>query len=202
MDAITSIFSNKVELRKSVINLIQENQSETLRLTTFFNRFTFEHDFQCKNLKVSISFIRFITKIFKMDFPYLVLNNPISLHDSMLDEMLQLNYSDLLLNVFQFDFLSGGHFAKFVTSILKLTFVLLKKFDCHNSVMQIDVKSRNPRFDSFLNLIHKHLNNQNLKIMIEILEIQEVRGTGFSNIRQAYIQNKFLNQVTVKGDIS
>ena len=100
MDAITSIFSNKIELRKSVINLILENQNETLRLSQFFNRFAFEHDFQCKNLKVSISFLRFITKIFKLDFPYLILNNQMSLHDSLLDEMLQLNYSDLMMNIF------------------------------------------------------------------------------------------------------
>jgi len=79
-----------------------------------------------------------------------------------LDELLRMVYSELLEHFFTFQFSSVGHFAKFTARILKLTKVLLLKFDCGNPVVKIEIKQSNPRFDMLLNMIHKYLNKLQL----------------------------------------
>jgi len=109
--------------------------------------------------------------------------------------MLRVNYCELMANFFNFSFSSIGHFSKFATRLLKLTKILLQKFDSGNSLTKMEVKQKNPRFDVLLNVIYKYLNQTKFQILIETLELQEIRGIGQSNIRQAFISNKFLAQL-------
>lgn len=76
--------------------------------------------------------------------------------------MLRVVYSELMEHFFEFQFTSIGHFAKFAARILKLTKILLSKFDCGNSTTKIEIKQANPRFDMLLNVIHKYLNKAQL----------------------------------------
>lgn len=137
-----------------------------------------------------------MTRIFKQDFPHMILNQAQqeTFHQSFLEEMLRVNYSEVMENFFNFNFASIGHFSKFVARILKLTRILLEKFDSGNAVMKSEIKQKNPRFDSLLNVIHKYLNKAKFTMIIETLELQEIRGLGHKqcNIRQAFISNKFL----------
>jgi len=58
-------------------------------------------------------------------------------------------------NFFRFEFHKIGDFAKFGSKLLKLTFILLNKFDCGNSLISIETKQKNPRFDMLLNILQK-----------------------------------------------
>jgi hypothetical protein len=122
-----------------------------------------QYEVQVNSFKCTTSYLRFMNKVFKQDHPYLLLspNQQVQLNDSFLDEMLRLNYSDLVSNFFAFQFDSAANFCKFAIRLLKLTNTLLSKFECGNPVAQISLKCRNPRFDPMLNMIHKYLNQQN-----------------------------------------
>lgn len=115
-----------------------------------------EYESHANSFKCTISYLRFVGKIFKMQYPYLILSRAqqLTLHQSFLDEMLRVNYSEVLDNFFNFQFGSIGHFCKFAIRILKITNILLSKFDCGNPLTKIEIKQKNPRFDMLLNLIH------------------------------------------------
>ena len=148
------------------------------------------------SFKCTMSYLKFMGKIFKKDYPYMILNQAqqVTLHKSFLEEMLRVNFSNLMDNFFNFSFSTIGHFSKLATRLLKLTKTLLSKFDCGNPTTKIEIKQKNPRFDMFLDVIYKNLNKSGLKMLIEVLEIAEIRGMGhtFNNIRQSFISNKFL----------
>ena len=59
---------------------------------------------------------------------------------------------------------------------------------------------KNPRFDSFLQIIQKCLNQTKFTILISILTIEEITGMGSqsNNIRHSFIQNKFIKQVLLR----
>lgn len=180
MDAVTQVFSQFNELKKTTIDLILLNQTDSFKLNTFFNGLTLQYEAPNNSFKCTTSYLRFMNKIFKQEQPYLVLgpNQQVALHDSFLDEMLRLNYSDLMANFFNFQFSSASKFFKFAIRLLKLTFTLLKKFDCGNPVSQLGVKQKNPRFDPMLNMVFTYLNTQNFQMLIDLLEIKEIGGLG------------------------
>lgn len=111
--------------------------------------------------------------------------------------MFKINFSECLSNFFNYRFGSIGHFSKFATRLLKIVYLMMARFDSGNHLCMIDIKQRNPRFDSFLNILFSCLNSHNLRLFIEILEVQEVRGVmpGVQNIRQAFVHNKFIAQI-------
>ena len=111
-----------------------------------------------------------------------------------MNEMLRDVYSRIIDSFFSFQFSSVGHFAKLFKRILKLTKILFQKFDCGNTLAKIEVKTPTPRFDMLLDLISKSLNKFQLKYLIDILEPEEIRGfdQSYNNVRQSFIQNKFI----------
>ena len=46
-------------------------------------------------------------------------------------------------------------------------------------------------------MIHKYLNKSKFVMLIDILELQEIRGmsSSFNNVRQSFVQNKFIAQL-------
>lgn len=196
LDAITSIFSKIGALQQPIIDLILAQQVAGLSLTGYFYRNAFDYEQGQHNFKCTISYLKFMTKIFKLDMPQLLLTqqHQLNLHQSFLDEMLRVVYSELLEHFFTFQFSSVGHFSKFVARMLKLTKILLMKFDCGNPVIKIEIKQANPRFDMLLDMIHKYLNKLQLQLLIDTLELAEIRGfePSQNNVRQSFISNKFL----------
>jgi len=82
----------------------------------------------------------------------------VNLHQSILEEMLQGMYSRVMANFSGFKFSSIGHFAKFGARIMKLTKILLQKFDDGNlTPAKIEIMQHNPKFDMLLNIIFGHL---------------------------------------------
>jgi hypothetical protein len=59
----------------------------------------------------------------------------------MLEEMLRVVYSHVIENFHTFQFASIGHFAKFGSRIIKLTKILLSRFDdgLSNSLFKIEI---------------------------------------------------------------
>lgn len=72
MDAITSVFGKINGLRKSIIDLILAQQSNGLNLNSYFYRNAFEYERSQNDFKCSISYVKFVTKIFKLDMPQML----------------------------------------------------------------------------------------------------------------------------------
>lgn len=109
--------------------------------------------------------------------------------------MLQLVYVPLVRDFTRIHFKSVGHFAKMSKRLMKITSTLLSRFDpgpC--AVAAIGIKQPAPRFDPMLEIIFKALNNINFESFLEILELQELNGFSrdHNNVRQSFIQNKYL----------
>lgn len=74
MDAITKVFSQCDQLKKTVVDLIHLNQSDSIKLNTYFNGLTMQYEAQTNQFKCTVSYLRFMQKLFKLDYPYLVLS--------------------------------------------------------------------------------------------------------------------------------
>jgi len=198
MDAITSIFSAAPYLKKSVLDLIQFNQIKyKINITSYFLRYCQGHERPESDWRCAVSYLKFVTKVFKTEYPQMLLDKYWQLHinSSILDEMLRVFYQKMVKEFFRFSFASIGSFAKFAKRILKLTYILLSKFDSGDSpIMRIECKQPCPRFDPLLNMIAKSLNEVSLNIVMQPLELEEMTGfaQSFNNIRQSFLQNKFL----------
>jgi hypothetical protein len=175
MDAISKLFSHNCGLRKSIIDLILIYQEESQRnINQYFNWiFQEEMHHNPPSYKCTLSYLKLMTKIFKIDYPYMCLQNEhqVNLQTSFLSEMLNLNFSQLFNTVLQIQFGSITDFSKFNIRLLKLATILLKKFDCGNSISKIEVAQKNPRFDAFLQMISKAMNSTKFILLISILEI-------------------------------
>ena len=73
----------------------------------------------------------------------------------------------------------------------------MSKFDSNNPLLRIELKQPNPRFDQFLQLIATFLNKTSMKILIDILEFEDVRVG--SNL---IYTNKFLAKLLQKSGSS
>lgn len=74
MDCISKIFSQSPDLKKSVIDLILLNQSDSFKLSSFFQDMTTNFEVQQNSFKCTVSYLKFIGKILKLEFPYMILN--------------------------------------------------------------------------------------------------------------------------------
>lgn len=197
MDAVSSMFSSLPGLKKRVIDAIDDNQRKyQLHLTSYFFRNWQEHERAECDLKCTVSYLKFVTEVFKTDFPQMLLSRQRQLHisHSILDEMLRVFYRKMVKEFFRLEFRSIGSFAKFAKRVLKLTYTLLGKFDSGDSpVMRIECKQPCPRFDPLLNVIAESLSDVNLGLIMQPLELEEMTGFAQShnNIRQSFLQNKF-----------
>ena len=126
-----------------------------------------------------MSFLKFMCKVFKAESPQMVLSEhwQVNLHQSILEEMLRVIYSYVVDNFFAFQFSSIGHFSKFGARIMKLTKILLQRFDSGNlAPAKIEIMQHNPKFDMLLNIINKHLMTFQLKTIIDTLQLEEIQG--------------------------
>jgi len=73
MDAISKVFSKYPELKKSIIDLILIIQSNTQNLNIYFNKMFTEVEQDKHKYSCTVSYLKFIYKVFKTDFPYMIL---------------------------------------------------------------------------------------------------------------------------------
>ena len=104
-------------------------------------------------------------------------NQRVKIGHSILDEMLRVLYGSVIRDFFKFEFSNIGRFAKFAKRVLKLTFVLLQKFDSGDSpVIRIDCKQPCPRYDPLLQVIAENITDLNLEMILLPLELEEITG--------------------------
>ena len=101
--------------------------------------------------------------------------------------MLRGYYRKVVEILYKIEFTSLSDFCKLAKRILKLTYILLEKFDCgDSSLIQIDVLQPCPYFDPLLNLIHSQIQDLNLNLILSVLELDE-------KVEVKQIQNTFSN---------
>lgn len=145
----------------------------------------------------SISYLKFINKVFKVDMPQMLLSKhwQMNMNKSFLEELLHVFFGSLVKEFSRFEFASVGHFAKMAKRILKIIHSLLSRFDAGNSpTARVELKQPCPRFDALLNLCFKALSQIPFYIISGMIELQELTGFArhYNNVRQNFIHNKFL----------
>ena len=180
MDAISSVFANSNELKKSIFDLILSRQTlDNFPLSSYFLNNCKVYEKNQNEFKCTLSYLKFMCKVFKVESPQMLLSEhfQVNLHQSILEEMLKGIYSHVADNFSAFSFCSIGHFAKFGARMMKLTKILLQRFDSGNlAPAKIEIMQHNPKFDMLLNIIHKYLKNFQLKTIIDTLQLEEIGG--------------------------
>ena len=75
MDAISKIFSDNQDFRKSIVDfMIQEMKSTSFNINEYFNQMFNIETSGAMSYFCTLSYLKFMTKVFKIDFPYMILN--------------------------------------------------------------------------------------------------------------------------------
>lgn len=164
VNAVTALYDNdELVMKQEIIGLYSRfinQETGGVQIVSFFSENVLDAERQLDNYKATISYLKFLTKVFKRPHPleFLPEEQAIEFERSLFGSSLERVYFDCMLNYFGTSFIDAASLSKFTTRLCKLTRILLRHFDEIPQSQKAPLCEPLPRFDLMLEFIYRILN--------------------------------------------